>query len=105
MLICEATFGRTRCLIHIRRIARPGGQRSEHEAELCVIETNGRALRFVGDREGNPVTVVGAHALGALARATLYLEARFGPLRSAPAPPTEPRVVHEPPLKDERPTG
>ena len=106
MLIREYTFGRTPCLIHVRRIARPGEQRSEHVAELCVIENDGRALRFVGNREGNPVTFVHADADGALARAVIHLEKRFGLPPLGQAPPTGPpagRPINEPPLKDERP--
>lgn len=105
MLVREVTVGRTPCLVHVRRIARPSGQRSEHVAELCVIESDGRVLRFVGDQEGNPVTFADADADGALALATTYLEQRFGRLRWAPAPRTEPRAaptIHEPPLRDER---
>ena len=106
MLIREVTFGDTPCLVHVRRIARPGGQLSEHVAELCVIEREGRALRFVGDRGGNPITFAHADADGALKRATIYLEKRFGRLRWAPAPRTEPRaptIISEPPLRDDRP--
>lgn len=105
MLVREVAVGRTPCLVHVRRIARPGGQLAEYVAELCVIESDARVLRFVGDQEGNPVTFAHADADGALARATMYLEQRFGRLRWAPAARTEPRAVptiNDPPLRDER---
>ncbi len=94
MLIREATFGRTPCYIHVRSIKRPVASRSEHVAALCVIENEGRALRFVRDRTGTPVTFVHANAHGALERATHYLEKRFGAPRVRPS--------NDPPLRDER---
>ena len=103
MLIREATFGRTPCLVHVRRIARPGGQPPEHVAELCVIEHDGRALRFVGDRAGHPVAFAHAYADGALAKATAYLERRFGVRGpNARTGPMAARRMHDPPLTDER---
>ena len=104
MLISEATFGRTPCYIHVRRIARPGGQRSEHVAELCVIESEGCALRFVADQAGNPVVFAHATADDAVALARRYLEKRFGlPWASTPGigPPAV-RTINEPPLRDRR---
>ena len=73
-------------------------------AELCVIESEGRALRFVADRAGHPVVFAHATADDALARARRYLEKRFGlPWASTPGigPPAV-RTINEPPLRDRR---
>ena len=104
MLIREVTFGRTSCLIHVRRIARRGGQPSEHVAELCVIENDGCALRFVADRAGHPVAFAHADADGALAQASHYLEKRFGAPLWARGPGMGPRArtINDPPLTDDR---
>lgn len=97
----ELTFGDTACEIHVN------AGLGLFLAKLFVWESNGKALRAVGDQRSEPVEFASSTEDGALSRATSYLEQRFG----APGPKPERhkgtqsvRAILEPPLRDERPS-
>ena len=100
MLVREFTYGDTPCLVLAKgKIAADGT--SVYTGELYVLEHDGRALRRVGDRDGNPVKMSASAAEAVLNQAATYLYARFGPLARERVERSV-RPINEPPLRDER---
>ena len=106
MLELVYTFGEMTCYVEVSAQAVPRGG-DTYVSHAYVIEEEGRALRFVGDRNGHPIEFMGNDADVALIRAAVYLERRFGPLDDSPVLPEGgwlARPINEPPLRDERAT-
>ena len=104
MLELVYTFGEMTCYVEVSAQPAPYGG-DTYVSHAYLIEEEGRALRFVGDRHGNPVEFMGSDADVALVHAAVYLERRFGPLGDSPVLPESgwsARPISEPPLRDER---
>ena len=106
MLELVYAFGEVTCYVEVSVQPIPHGG-DTYTSHAYVIEEEGRALRYVGDRHGNPIEFTGSDADVALVRVAVYLERRFGPLGDLPVLPEggwSARPINEPPLRDERAT-
>jgi hypothetical protein len=76
-------FGDAWCVIAISQ-----QDQNMYAARPYVLGHRGRSPRAVGDRDGRALTFSGESIEDALAKASDYMEDRFGPRRVAPAPTT-----------------